>query len=73
MTVPVGKTGKVQEGPLKGWYVRVSSMDVPKGFLVARARNEEMDQTLILDGIFHEEAKLEAFFQEQAPKVNWLH
>jgi hypothetical protein len=69
--IPLGKTGLVKEGALQGWYVRVSQMELPKGFLVARARNAEMDQTLILDGIFPEQAKLESFFQTQAPSVAW--
>jgi len=69
--IPLGKTGLVQEGALEGWYVRVSQMELPKGFLVSRARNAEMDQTLILDGIFPERAKLESFFQAQAPVVAW--
>jgi len=69
--IPLNQTGLVMEGPLKGWFVRVSHMELPKGFLVARARNEEMDQTLILDGIFPERAKMEAFFEAQAPVVEW--
>jgi hypothetical protein len=69
--IPLGQTGLVKEGPLEGWYMRVSHMEIPKGYLVARARNQEMDQTLILDGIFPDEAKLEAFFQVQAPAVEW--
>lgn len=69
--IPLGQTGFVQEGPLKGWFVRVSHMELPKGYLVSRARNAEMDQTLILDGIFPELTKLEAFFQAQAPVVEW--
>ena len=68
---PLGKTGLVVEGALKGWYVRVAQMELPKGFLVSRARNPEMDQTLILDGIFPEREKLEAFFATQAPQVDW--
>ena len=69
---PLDRTGFVKEGPLKGWYVRVSRMEIPKGFLVSRARNAEMDQTLILDGIFPEPEKLETFFQTQAPAVDWM-
>ncbi len=69
--IPLGKTGFVTEGQLKGWYVRVAQMELPRGFLVSRARNAEMDQTLILDGIFPERAKMEAFFQSQAPAVEW--
>ncbi len=69
--IPLGQTGFVKEGPLAGWFVRVSHMEIPKGFLVSRARNAEMDQTLILDGIFPEREKLEAFFRAQAPLVEW--
>jgi len=69
---PLSQTGFVKEGALQGWFVRVSQMDIPKGFLVSRARNAEMDQTLILDGIFQERAELEAFFQTQAPHVDWM-
>jgi hypothetical protein len=69
--IPLGITGLVKEGPLQGWFVRVSQMELPKGFLVARARNEAMDQTLILDGLFPEQTKLEAFFESQAPVVEW--
>ncbi len=68
---PLGKTGFVKEGALKGWYVRVAHMELPKGFLVSRARNAEMDQTLILDGIFPERPELETFFASQAPGVEW--
>ncbi|MDP2875788.1 MAG: hypothetical protein Q8O00_06350 [Holophaga sp.] len=68
---PLGQTGFVKEGPLQGWFVRVSQMELPKGFLVSRARNAAMDQTLILDGIFPEREKLEAFFQDKAPIVEW--
>ena len=70
---PLNQTGFVKEGALQGWYVRVSPMDIPKGFLVSRARNAEMDQTLILDGIFQERAELEAFFQTQTTVVEWMH
>lgn len=69
--IPLGQTGLVKEGPLQGWYVRVAQMELPRGFLVSRARNAEMDQTLILDGIFPERSKLETFFQTQAPVVEW--
>ena len=69
--IPLDKTGLVKTGALEGWYVRVSQMEIPKGFLVARARNAEMDQTLILDGIFPERAKMEAFFESKAPVVEW--
>jgi hypothetical protein len=46
-------------------------MTLPKGFLVSRARNPEMDQTLVLDGIFATREELEAFFQENASAVTW--
>lgn len=69
---PLNQTGFVKEGALQGWFVRVSPMDIPKGFLVSRARNAEMDQTLILDGIFQERAELETFFQTQATAVEWM-
>ena len=69
--IPLGKTGLVQEGSLQGWYIRVSGMAAPTGFLVARARNPEMDQTLIMDGIFQDEEGVEAFFKAHAPTVAW--
>lgn len=69
---PLSQTGFVKEGALQGWFVRVSHMETPKGFLVSRARNSAMDQTLILDGIFPDREKLEVFFQTQAPIVEWM-
>lgn len=69
---PLSQTGFVKEGALQGWYVRVTHMDIPRGFLISRARNAEMDQTLILDGIFPGQAELETFFQTQAPVVEWM-
>lgn len=69
--IPLKQTGYISEGPLAGWYIKVQAFEVPSGFLVSRARNPEMDQTLILDGIFPTQEALEAFFQERAPKVEW--
>ena len=46
-----GVPGMVQDGPLKGWWIKVQEYEVPKGYLVSRARNAEMDQTLVLDGV----------------------
>lgn len=63
--------GKVTKGPLAGWYVQVQAIELPKGFLVSRARNAVMDQTVILDGIFPDQGELDAFFAAQAPHVDW--
>ncbi|MCE1228443.1 MAG: hypothetical protein LWX11_02975 [Firmicutes bacterium] len=68
---PLGRTGFVKEGPLAGWYISAAEMERPKGFLVSRARNAEMDQTLVMDGIFPTRDAMEAFFQAQAPVVEW--
>ena len=67
----LGVPGKVQAGPLKGWWIKVQEYDVPKGYLVSRARNAEMDQTLVLDGIFPTREALEAFLAQQAPAIAW--
>lgn len=67
----LGKPGYVTEGPLMGWFLMVQEYEVPKGYLVSRARNPEMDQTLVLDGIFPTREALESFLQQQAPVINW--
>lgn len=69
--IPLDRIGKVRKGPLVGWYIQAQAIDLPKGFLVSRARNAVMDQTLVLDGIFPDRAKLEAFFEAKAPEVDW--
>ncbi len=66
-----GVPGMVQDGPLKGWWIKVQEYEVPKGYLVSRARNAEMDQTLVLDGIFPTREALEAFLAQQAPAIAW--
>lgn len=69
--IPLKQTGYIPEGALAGWYIRVQAFEVPQGFLVSRARNPEMDQTLVLDGIFPTQEALDAFFRENAPQVEW--
>ncbi len=69
--IPLGTPGKVKEGPLKGWWIKVQEHDAPHGYLVSRARNPEMDQTLVLDGIFPTPEALEAFLEQQAPVIAW--
>lgn len=69
--IPLGRIGKVKQGPLTGWYIQAQVMEMPQGILVSRARNATMDQTLVLDGIFQTQAKLEAFFETNAPVVDW--
>lgn len=69
--IPLGRIGKVKQGPLTGWYIQAQVMEMPQGILVSRARNATMDQTLVLDGIFQTQAKLEAFFETHAPLVDW--
>ncbi len=69
--IPLNRIGKVTKGPLVGWYIQAQEIELPKGVLVSRARNAVMDQTLVLDGIFPDSAKLEAFFQANAPEVDW--
>lgn len=69
--IELNRAGMVEEGPLSGWWIKIQEIELPKGFLVSRARNAEMDQTLILDGIFPTRAALEAFLKEQAPRVAW--
>ena len=66
-----GVPGKVKEGPLKGWWIKIQECETPKGFLVSRARNVEMDQTLVLDGIFPTREAAEAFLAQQAPAIDW--
>lgn len=70
--IPLSRTGLVKQGSLAGWWVRAQEMEIPKGILISRARNREMDQTLILDGIFPSAEAAEAFFQQNAPAVEWL-
>jgi hypothetical protein len=69
--IPLSRIGKVTKGPLVGWYIQAQEIELPKGILVSRARNAVMDQTLVLDGIFPTQAKLEAFFETNAPEVEW--
>lgn len=69
--IPLRQTGFIEEGSLAGWYIKVQEFEVPQGYLVSRARNPEMDQTLVLDGIFPTRDALEAFFRERAPQVRW--
>jgi len=69
--VPLHCTGKVTKGPLAGWYIRAQEIEKPEGFLVSRARNAPMDQTLLLDGIFPDRDALEGFFEANAPGVDW--
>lgn len=69
--IPLQRIGLVKEGPLKGWYIQAQAMNVPKGILVSRARNRDMDQTLVLDGIFPSEEKAMEFFMANAPAVDW--
>lgn len=70
--IPLCCIGKVTKGTLEGWYIRAQEIEKPEGFLVSRARNALMDQTLILDGIFLDRQEMEAFFQANAPEVDWL-
>lgn len=69
--IQLSRVGKVTKGPLEGWYIQAQEIERPKGFLVSRARNAVMDQTLVLDGIFPDRDKLEAFFAVNAPEVAW--
>lgn len=69
--IPLGCIGKVKQGPLIGWFIQAQEIEMPKGILVSRARNATMDQTIVLDGIFPDQAKLEAFFATNAPVVDW--
>jgi hypothetical protein len=69
--IPLCRIGKVKQGPLIGWYIQAQEIEMPKGILVSRARNATMDQTLVLDGIFPNIEKLEAFFAANASVVDW--
>lgn len=69
--IPLSRIGKVKKGPLAGWFIQAQEIEMPKGILVSRARNATMDQTLVLDGIFPDKTKLEAFFEANAPVVDW--
>ena len=69
--IPLYRIGKVKKGPLMGWYIQAQEIQLPKGILVSRARNAVMDQTLVLDGIFPDREKLEAFLEANAPVVEW--
>ena len=69
--VQLNRIGKVTKGPLEGWYIQAQEIEQPKGFLVSRALNAVMDQTVVLDGIFPDRGQLEAFFASHAPEVAW--
>ena len=69
--IPLCRIGKVKQGHLIGWYIQAQEIEMPKGILVSRARNATMDQTVVLDGIFPDQAQLEAFFETNAPVVDW--
>ena len=69
--IPINQVGFVLEGPLEGWYIKVQHNKAPKGLLVSHARNVAMDLTLVLDGVFPTAADVEAYFQKNAPRVDW--
>jgi hypothetical protein len=69
--IPLDRIGVVKQGPLIGWFIQAQEIEMPKGILVSRARNAVMDQTVVLDGIFPDREKLEAFFKKNAPEVEW--
>ena len=69
--IPLDRIGKVKKGSLAGWYIQAQEIEMPKGILVSRASNADMEETLVLDGIFPDQAKLEEFFATNAPVVDW--
>ena len=69
--IPLCRIGMVTKGALAGWYIRVQEIEKPRGFLVSRARNALMDQTLILDGIFPDRERMETFFKANAADVGY--
>jgi hypothetical protein len=69
--IPINQVGYILEGPLEGWFIKVQHNKAPAGLLVSRARNVEMDLTVILDGVFAGLPETESFFRQNAPKVDW--
>lgn len=69
--VPINQVGLVLAGPLEGWFIKVQNNKAPKGLLVSHARNVAMDLTLVLDGVFPSQVEVEAYFQKNAPQVDW--
>jgi hypothetical protein len=69
--IPLDRSGLVREGRLEGWWIRVQEHEKPRAFLVTRARAKEMQDTVVVDGLFQDQASLDRYFQENATRVDW--
>lgn len=56
---------------MEGWWICVREQDKPRGYLIIRSRAPEMLDTVVVDGLFPDQASLDQYFQEYATRVEW--
>ena len=72
MKILIGKTGLINEGDMKGWYVRIDDDDENTGgFLIIYNSSPDMLSGLGYDDWVENKSSLQDFFEAGSLKIDW--
>ena len=72
MKIKIGEKGLINEGDMKGWYIRVDDDYKNTGeFLIIYNSSPDMSSGLGYDNWGENEASLKDFFEEISWTINW--
>ena len=72
MKIKIGKKGLINQGDMKGWYIRVDDDCKNTGFfLIISNSSPDMLSGVGYDDWVENEASLKDFFEESSWTINW--
>jgi hypothetical protein len=72
MKIKIGKKGLINEGDMKGWYIRVDDdYKNTGGFLIFYNSSPDMSSGMSYDDWVENESSLKDFFEESSWTINW--
>ena len=73
MNIEIGKVGLIDEGDMKGWYIRVDDDTINTGgFLILYNLCPDMSSSSGYDGWVENKEYLKDFFEESSWNIKWL-
>ena len=72
MKIKIGEKGLINEGDMKGWYIRVDD-DYKNtcGFLIIQNSSPDMSSGVGYDNWVENKASLKEFFEQNSWTINW--
>lgn len=72
MDIKIGTKGLINEGDMKGWYVRIDEdYKNTGGFLIIYSSSPDMSSGIGYDDWVENEVSLKEFFKESSWKIDW--